>query len=201
MKFRTFSITITLLLVSAASLMAITGTEAVEKFRSRMFGVPQLTGIISWSMDNGTPYTGSFKYMSPGKIYVKFSSPAGKVIVSNGKKLWIYDPGSNVCGVQELAPGQSGGIAGLINGYTGIVTSQGNGYTLKLKNSERSYPEITLILDSTFFLKKAILKDKEGDSLRFSLSNVDTSATIMRGIFDFNVPANAQVVKNPLQIK
>jgi outer membrane lipoprotein-sorting protein len=140
--------------------------------------------------------------MSPGKIYIKFSSPAGKTIVSNGKSLWIYSSGSNICGIQDLAGGGSGGIAALTSGYFAIVTAQGpGGYTIKLKNNDKSFQEITLTVDSTFFLKKAAIKTKDGGSYNFSLSNISFSAPVIPSIFDFNVPSSAQVVKNPLNIK
>jgi len=180
---------------------AITGDEALSNFRSRMSGISKLTGIISWSHSSGETYTGSFKYMNPGKIYIKFSSPAGKIIVSNGKSLWVYTPGSNICGVQDLGGGGSGGISALTSGYLAIVTAQGpGGYTIKLKSNEKSFSEIILMVDSTFFLKKAILKSKSGGTYNFSISNISTAAVIP-SIFDFNVPSGAQVVKNPLNIK
>ncbi len=188
--------------IQVSDLSAITGTEAVAKFQGRMYSAGQMTGIIQWSFNAGPPYTGSFKYMAPNKIYIKFSSPQGKVLVANGRKLWIYDPGNNVCAVQDLGGGGSGGFAGMVNGYMGIVTSQGSGgYTLKLKNSDRTYSEIMLWLDSGFFLKKAVLKNQKGDLLKVSLSNVSFSATVMKSLFDFNVPANTQVIKNPLQVR
>ena len=140
--------------------------------------------------------------MNPGKIYIKFSSPAGQVIVSNGKSLWIYSPGNNICGVQDLSGGGSGGIAAFTSGYLAIVTAQGpGGYTIKLKANDKSYNEILLILDSTFFLKRAVFKSKDGGSISFSLSNISTTAPVMANIFSFDVPASAQVVKNPLNIK
>jgi len=198
---------VTLLLPSIIILMAwvdgysMTGQEALSRFKSRMYGIPKMTGIISWSGKSGQTYTGNFKYMSPGKIYVKFSSPGNKILVTNGKKLWVYNPGSNICGVQDLARGASGGIAGLVSDYMAIVSESGSGYRIKLKNNDRTYSEITLFVDSSFMLKKAIIRDKEGDGFTFTLSNVDTSAAVMKTLFDFNVPANAQVVKNPMNIK
>jgi len=181
---------------------AITGDEALRQFQSRMGSIGKLTGIISWSYPTGETYTGAFKYMSPGKIYVKFSSPGGKTIVSNGKSLWVYSSSSNICGVQDLAGGGSGGIAALTSGYMAIVTSEGpGGYTIKLKSNEKSFSEIVLIVDSTFFLRKAILKSKNGGTYSFTLSNVSTTDAVIPSIFDFNVPSSAQVVKNPLNIK
>ena len=190
-----------MILTLQTALFAMTGEEALAKFRGRMAGISQMSGIISWSTDSGLSYTGSFKYLAPGKIYVKFSSPRGKVLVSNGKKLWIYDPGSNVCGIQDLARGGSGGIYSLVNGYNAIVTGGSGGYIIRLRNNDKTYNEITLKVDSTFFLNKAILKTKEGNSITFSISNVDLSPNFVKSIFDFSVPANAQSIKNPLNIR
>lgn len=188
--------------MQVSHLSAITGSEALAKFKGRMYSAGRMTGIIQWSYNSGPPYTGSFKYLAPNKIYIKFSSPGGKVLVANGRKLWIYDPGNNVCAVQDLGGGGSGGIAAMVKGYMGIVTSQGGGgYTLKLKNSDRTYSEIMLWLDKSFFLKKAVLKTAKGDALKVTLSNVSFSTSVMESLFDFNVPANTQVIKNPLQVR
>ncbi|NLV66113.1 MAG: outer membrane lipoprotein carrier protein LolA [Spirochaetes bacterium] len=201
---KTFKISIfsAIMLFTAGNSWAITGDEAMANFRNRMNGISKMTGIISWSNSTGETYTGSFKYMNPGKIYIKFSSPSGQIIVSNGKSLWIYSPGNNICGVQDLAGGGSGGITAFTSGYLAIVTAQGpGGYTIKLKSNDKTYNEILLILDSTFFLKRVIFKSKDGGSISFSLSNVSTTAPVMANIFSFDVPSSAQVVKNPLNIK
>jgi len=181
---------------------AMTGDEALKKFQGRMYGITTMAGNISWMYHSGQSYSGSFKYMAPGKIHVKFTSPSGRILATNGRRLWVYDSSSNICGVQDVGQGGSGGIAGLVNGYLAILTSQGpSGYTLKLKNPEKTYSEITLVLDGSFMLKKAVLGGKEGDGLTVTLSNVRTGVSMIPGMFDFSVPSNAQVVKNPLNVK
>lgn len=191
-----------ILLFISLPLWALTGDEALNKFRGRMSSIGRLTGILSIQSGSGETVTGSFKYMAPGKIYVKLSNPGGKTIVSNGRRLWVYDSSSNICGVQDLSGGYSGGIAGITSGYMAIVTSQNSsGYTLKLKNESAAYPEIIIMTDSSFFLRKAVLKDRNGNTMSFSLSNVSFSGNVVKSLFDFNVPANAQVVKNPLNIR
>ena len=196
------SILTLIILFTATGSWALTGDEAMANFRNRMNGISKMTGIISWTDSSGSTFTGSFKYMNPGKIYIKFSSPSGQVIVSNGRSLWIYSPGNNICGVQDLAGGGSGGITAFTSGYLAIVTAQGpGGYTIKLKSNDKTYNEILLILDSSFFLKRAVFKSKNGGSISFSLSNISTTAPVMANLFSFDVPASAQVVKNPLNIK
>ena len=61
-----------LLLLISPSLYAMTGTEAVAKFQSRMYKAGSFSGIISWTRPNGATTTGAFKYMAPGRIYIKF---------------------------------------------------------------------------------------------------------------------------------
>ena len=183
---------------SAMPNYAITADEAMAKFRSRMYGAGGLSGTLSWGYETDMQYSASFKYL-PGKIYIKFSNPSGKIIVCNGRKLWVYNQANNICGVQDMAGG-SGGLAGLLVGYNGIVTSQGSGgYNLKLSKPGSAYPEVILRLDSTFFPRSVSLKDASGSSLRFMI-NLD-SGPVMNSQFEFNVPSNAQVVKNPLEIK
>jgi outer membrane lipoprotein carrier protein len=179
---------------------SITGSEALAKFQTRMYNIGKMTGIIQWTT-GGKTFTGSFKFMAPGKIYIKFSNPSGKIVVSNGRKLWVYNPHSHICAVQD-AGGLSGGIAGMTKGYFAIVSSQSSsGYTIKLKNNDRAYSEIILVTDSTFFLRKAIFKSKKGGTTAFTISNVSRSAAVLKTMFDFNVPASAQVVNNPLNIR
>jgi outer membrane lipoprotein-sorting protein len=183
-------------------LFSLTGEEAVEKFRGRMYGVKKLTGVISWTSLEGQTYSGSFKYLAPGKIYVKFTSPSEKIMVSNGETLWIFTPGTNMCGVQELLKGTaSGGIPALVAGYDGIVTEGDTGYTIKLKNDDRKFTEIILSVDLTFMLKGAIFKQEDGRIISFSLSDTSADAEVNPSLFEFKVPKGVQVVRNPINVR
>lgn len=196
------SITLVLLLFSATILYSLPAEEAVGKFRARMIRLGKLTGVISWTSLEGQTYSGSFKYMAPDKIYVKFTSPSEKILVTNGKNLWIYSPGSALCGVQELTPGSSsGGIAALVGGYEGIASGDAAGYVIKLKNDDRVYREIILSVDGTFLLKGAIFKRSDGRVISFSLSDVSATAEVNPSLFDFEVPKGARIVTNPLQMR
>jgi len=188
------------ILCTAGSLYPMTGEEAVSKFQGRMYSIKSMRGTISWTGDSGMMYTGNFKYLAPGRIFVKFSNPSGKIISSNGRKLWVYNPQSNICGVQEVG-GASGGIAGLVSGYSAIAMGGKSGYTIKLKNNERHYSSITLVVDSSFLLKKAVLQTKDGGGMTISLSGVVTGEGMSPGLFDFNPPVSSQTVNNPLNIK
>ena len=198
MKIKIIATTILLIIAQTIPNFAMTADEVMERFRGRMHSAGKLSGTILWGSDTGTPYAGNFKYM-PGKIFVRFSNPSGRIIVCNGKKLWIYNQSSNICGIQDVGGG-TGGITGFLYGYSGIVTGQGSGgYTVKLSKHNATFPEVTLNLDSSFFPKTITLRNRNGNQLRFTIT-LD-SAAVLNSHFEFNVPPNAQVIKNPLQIK
>jgi outer membrane lipoprotein-sorting protein len=190
------------LVLYASLVFSLSGDEAVEKFRNRMYRLNKVTGVISWTSLDGQTHSGSFKYLGPDKIYVKFTSPAEKILVSNGTTLWIYNIGNRMCGVQELSKGTtSGGIAGLVTGYNGIASGDDKGYTIKLKNEEKQFSEIVLSVDGTFLLKGAIFKRDDGRIISFSLSDLSTEADVDPSLFNFKVPKGVQIVKNPMNIK
>ena len=108
------------------------------------------------------------------------------------------------CQLQQLdeEAGVSGGIVSFPKDYSVILLPESSeGYTLKFKNDEKEYPEITLVLDSSFFIRKGSLKNKEGEGFSFTLSGVNFSPDMVKSVFDFNVPANTQIVKNPFNIR
>jgi outer membrane lipoprotein-sorting protein len=186
----------------ATGLFSISGDDAVQKFQSRMRHLAKLTGVISWTAYGGQTYVGSFKYLAPGKIYVKFTSPFEKILVSNGKTLWIYTPGNKMCGIHELIKGTNSGlIATIESGYNSVATSGDTGHTIKLKSDKKQYREIILSVDSTFLLKGAIFKREDNRMLSFTISETSTKAEVNENLFNFKVPRGVQIVKNPVNIR
>lgn len=191
-----------ILLMAITSLYALSGEEAVARFQQKMRSIDTLSGTISWTTSAGFTYTGTFKYKAPDKLYLNFTAPSGKVIVTNGRSLWVFDKSSNVCGIQDVGGGYSGGVASLVSGYNAMLASQGlGGYTIKLRNFEKAFPELVIVTDANFLLRKLILKDKNGDSTTYTISNLTAGQNIPSGHFDFKPPTSAQTVRNPLNIQ
>jgi len=199
-------ISLAVLVIMAAaipvSIQALTGEEAVEKFKSRFYSAQTMKGQIALSYSSGEMFTGSFKYMAPGKFDIKFSVPSGKEIITNGRKLWVYDKSSNVCGVQDVDRSLSGGVAGFISGYMAIASSSGAADTIiKLKSPNKFYRDISITVDSSFMIKKAVFRNEKGDGFQATFSNITFNEQIAPGAFDFSVPPNVQLVKNPLDVR
>jgi len=186
----------------ASFLFSVSGDEAVVKFQARMRQLPRLTGVISWTALDGQTYSGIFKYLAPDRVYVKFTGPTEKILVSNGQTLWIYNPGTKMCGIQELARGtNSGGIAAAVSGYNSIATGGESGYTIKLKSDERQYREIILSVDPSYLLKGAIFKREDGRIISFSISDTNTAVEVKEKLFNFRIPKGVQIVRNPLNMR
>lgn len=214
---------ILILILFPSAALPITGDEALQKFKDHMAGIKTMKGQISLVYQNGEMFSGNFKYMFPGKIFIQLSEPSGKTIISNGKKLWAYDSLSGICGVQELNIDveedkqknenkdkenkrfriqDRGGPSVLLSGYqVTAVSEEKSGLSIELTNESRRYTEIKLVLNNEFMLIKAIFKNTKDEGFMIKLSEVKTGEKIVPGLFDFNVPANSQVVKNPLDIR
>ncbi len=120
----------------------VTGEEALLSFQQRMNGVTMLKGNISMTFTNGRVYTGKFSYLAPGRIRVAFSNPKGKLIVSNGVQLWVYDEGEKICATQNLGVNLSGGIGAFVQGYAPLLTGSEGQPVIKLKG-DGEYPDVT----------------------------------------------------------
>ena len=214
------AITITLLFFNTVAL-PIEGNELFEKAKDRLIKVTTVKGTISITFETGQIYTGEFQYMPPGKIFINITDPPGKTIVSNGKKLWVHDSSSDLCGVQDLFTKDAerdrnlsedekkageykmkGGLEFFFSSYKiTVLSEEPGGYTIELKNENRFYTEVLMKLDKNYLLQNARFTDKQGAQFLIKLSNLRFNEKIFTGLFDFNVPANAQLVKNPLDVR
>jgi outer membrane lipoprotein-sorting protein len=207
------------LMIYSSPVFALTGDEAMAKLVERLAGAETIKGKMAISYQSGEIYSGIFMYMHPGKIYVKFTDPPGKLIVTNGKKLWVYDSATDVCGVQELEtvdvpdkqdtdkqsrdikPKLMGGISKFFRTYETRISENTSPPVIELYNENKKYSEIKFILNADFMLSSAVFKDKEGDGFLIKFSDVKIGEKITPGVFNFKAPANAQVVKNPLDVR
>jgi len=202
MKFLISLIVLIINIIFPSNVYSLSGEEAIENFLKRISEIKTMKGEIAISCQSGIRYTGVFKYMHPGKILIKFSNPSGKSICTNGKSLWIYDATSNICGVQVLDMESPFVIEALLSSYTSLLMAEGpSGYKVNLRGTTEQYSEITITLDSLFLLKEAIFISEEGQGFVLSVSNLILDEKMIPGIFDFNIPSNAQTVKNPLDVR
>ena len=218
------SIIIIIFFLIPSILFPQTAEEVINNLIEQFQTIETMKGQLNLTYQTGEVYSGTFIYMNPGKIYIKMTEPPGKVIVTDSKKLWAYDSSTDVCGVQELETAEeesenedakkkkeknenevklSGGIAQFLEAYEIIsITEESSNYYVELAGEAEKFTEIKIEINSDFLLEKAIFKDKNNeDGCVIELSDIKSGERITPGIFNFDVPANAQVVKNPLDVR
>ncbi|MDY6935386.1 MAG: outer-membrane lipoprotein carrier protein LolA [Spirochaetota bacterium] len=160
---------------------------------------------------------GIIKYKTSDKLLVNFHNPYGLKIISDGKTMWIYIPSMNVVAEQDLQV-ESGslffsqtksGLSRLFSKYHYKFATkeqpelQKDGtkkYTLLLKQRESrsGYRTLKLWIREDYIITKAHGDTSTGKSVDIEFSNINTDINHPKGIFKFNIPSKARIIKNPI---
>ncbi|MEM7181242.1 MAG: outer membrane lipoprotein carrier protein LolA [Spirochaetota bacterium] len=204
-------------------------SEVVKKIRKKFvnlkaytanFHITTTTGIRRKSTKN---LKGKCTYKKPGMIRYQFSQPAGDLIVSNGKTLWIYIKRKDVVGKQDLTlkkkkksgkpifqVSSSAGLNRLFRKYHYKFNStkqpqkgkDGKSYfVLALEQREKigGFEHMTLYVDAkTYLIHKTIAKDSLGNKTTLEFSNMRLNPDIEDGIFKYQISGSSKIVNNPL---
>jgi outer membrane lipoprotein carrier protein len=140
---------------------------------------------------------------------MRFSEPAGDVLVSDGRVLWRYLPSADRSVVaqlpldrvaaldpwREFLQDTSSKYNARGNGQESIEGSQAHRVVLVPK-APTSYREAELWIDArSNLLKRVELREDNGVVRRISLTNVALNATPPSGAFSFTPPPGTQVIK------
>jgi len=160
--------------------------------------------------------TGILRFKSSDKLLMEFYQPSRQKIVSDGKMMWIYIPSMNVVAEQDLmsdsglfTSGSEAGLNRLFSKYHYRFASKdepetmkdgSKAYTLVLKQKESrgGYKTINLWISENFFIQKAEGYTSSGKKVEITLSDIKINVDLPNGIFKFDIPATARVIKNPM---
>jgi outer membrane lipoprotein carrier protein len=172
--------------------------------------------IVSEKLGKATQQTGTIKYKANNKLCIEFSQPQGQKIVSNGKTMWIYIPSMNVVAEQDLNPDSGIFTSGTKSGLTWLFSkyhyrfaskeqpeSQDDGtkrYTLilKQKESRSGFRSMKLWVTERYFIVRAQGETSTGKKVDIRFTSLKTNVSMPGGIFKFDIPARARVIKNPM---
>ncbi len=189
--------------------------ESMNTYRAG-FSIATTDGRINRNL-NGSCY-----FQKPGKIRFDFSEPAGNLIVSDGRILWIYIRRLNIAGKQDLrldvknendasifsdAPGP--GLARLFRKYHYRFDSEnqprqeegGNYFVLDMDQREKigGYEKIKLYVDAgTFLIHKAVASDSYGKKTTITFLNPAVNSSLDGALFKYEPNEGIRQVNNPL---
>lgn len=198
----------------------VTVNDIVENIQTRFGKLESYTAnfkIIITKAGKTTVQSGIIKSKNPNYLLVEFHSPRGQKIISNGKMMWIYIPSMNVVAEQDLkedrgtvfSSGTKSGLQRLFSKYHYKFASKDqpitdkNGkkyYTLNLiqKESRSGYRTMDLWINEDFIIEKAVGTTSSNKKVIIEFSKIDLTKNYQKGMFKFDIPSNARVVKNPM---
>jgi outer membrane lipoprotein carrier protein len=197
-----------------------TVSDVVKKVRKKFSDMESYQAdfkIVSEKLGNKAHKSGRIIYKATDKMLIEFANPAGQKIVSDGKRLWVYIASMNVVAEQDMksdsasifSSATGSGLKRLFTKYHYKFASknqpekQSDGsmqYTLFLKQRESrsGFRSIKLWISEDFLIKKAVGESSTGKMIEIIFSNIKSNFEVSNGVFQFDIPSQAKIIKNPL---
>ncbi len=193
----------------------IVSVNDVKRLISSKFeSIKDYTADFEW-INGDVHYKGKIQYKKPDKILLTFEDPKDQKIVSNGNILYIYIPYLKVVIKQNLGEGTeseiltTGSEKGLYKLFSEYAFSFYDKSSLQKFDDTMAYhlrltqkkPQIGFKKMDIWVSKDGLILQSNGISpndIKVSLTfrNIKINTEIPDYIFDFEIPADAQVIRN-----
>lgn len=191
---------------------------SVNDIKNRM--IETFESIIDYTADfewiNGdVHYFGKIQYKNPDKILLNFENPKDQQIVSDGNVLFIYIPYLKVVVQQSLTEKTESdiltttteeGLSKLFNEYsfsffdssTPLPFRNTLAYHLKLtqKTPKVGFKTMDIWISEDGYILQSNGKSPNGLNISLIFSNIKLNTELPDYIFEFEVPADAQIIRN-----
>jgi len=199
---------------SESSINIISVNDIKAKMAEKFESIDDYTADFVW-INSDVHYKGKMQYKKPDKILLTFEEPSEQKIVSNGNLLYIYIPYLKVV-VQQLlteetessiiATTSEAGLSKLFDEYsfsfydTSTLQPYRNTKAYHLKLSQKT-PKVGFKKMDIWVSEGGLILQSNGISpngINVSLifSNIKLNTELPDYIFDFEVPADAQIIRN-----
>ncbi|MDH5716123.1 MAG: outer membrane lipoprotein carrier protein LolA [Spirochaetia bacterium] len=163
--------------------------------------------------------TGTAYYEKGGKINFTFKNPQGDLIISNGKKMWVYIASLKAVGIQELDSTLKGksiyeaaeyeGLVNLFRRYhyrfespkQPVSIKKNQYYVLYLEEKEKSggFEKMIIYVDTkTYLIQKVIGTTPSGREVTLEFNDIELNKELSGNLFNYKLNPNDKVVENPL---
>jgi outer membrane lipoprotein-sorting protein len=160
------------------------------------------------ALERDVEKAGKAFFKKPGKLYVEYEGEDGRLYVSDGKKLWVYEKGDTQVNVYPVNAGTMpeealaflGGLGDLKKQFRVSALNPTERKTIKAneeldwllllpKNPESHLDELLLGFDRSFHtVGEAYLKNETGNVSHYFFKNVKLNANVSDSQFEFAKP-------------
>lgn len=151
--------------------------------------------------------TGTLYLLKPGKMRWEYTSPPGKLFVSDGKSVYLYLPGSNRVQkmglkVTEDMRAPLAFLLGKLNFAREFQNLQaredagGTVITAEPKSANLPYTKVEFVLSPKLEIRKLHVVGQDQSVLDFSFDDERLNPAFSAGLFQFKAPPGAEVVES-----
>ena len=161
-------------------------------------------------LNSTTVSRGTLYQRDPDRFALKFSQPAGDLIVGDGRYFWIYYPSADRRQVIRAPAGEGAGAVDLQSQFIGDPltrfthvyhgTQQINGRNAHVitltPRRDAGYKTLKVWIDAADYLvRRFVITEETGTLVEFQLSNLTANPTLSDDIFRFTPPAGATIIE------
>jgi outer membrane lipoprotein carrier protein len=152
---------------------------------------------------------GTMYHRRPDRFLMKFSDPAGDVVVADGRYLWLYYPSTDAKQVIRTTLAEGGSQVDLQREFLSNPTARFNAtldgtesvggraaslLTLVPRQASSPYQKIRLWVDQgDALVRRFEITERNGTVRRLELRNLQPNVALSDDVFAFSPPAGAQV--------
>ena len=196
-----------LLTVLCGLLPVLAWASGIDQFKAFLESTKNARGsfvqsVVGKSAQKTQQSAGFFAFARPGKFRWSYEKPYKQLLVSDGQKLWSFDPDLNQVTVRKLGQALGTSPAGLLAG-----DSLEDNFVLKEGGTSDGFEFVDATpkaKDGTFERVRIGLKDKLprvmevrdnfGQTTTLLLNQVEVNAALPADVFHFTPPKGADVV-------
>jgi outer membrane lipoprotein carrier protein len=141
----------------------------------------------------------------PGRMRWEYSSPKGKLFVSDGKKLYLYTPSSNRVSVEKMKESEDlraplGFLLGRLDFWRdfGKFTYRAEGEDVRIvadpKSDRAAFTQVEFVVTPSRQIRYVKVVGQDRSIMEFRFSSEKLNPTLSESLFRFEIPPGAEVV-------
>ncbi len=146
--------------------------------------------------------SGNFSVQRPGKLRWQTGEPFPQLLVTNNKKLWLYDPDLEQVTIRPVDKRMKetpalllGGKVEEIRGSFNVSSKKGS-YQLTPKNASAPFKSMEIRFGKNGLPSDMTVRDSMGQTTKIKFSGVKPNPKLSSSIFNFKPPKGTDVVRD-----
>ena len=146
--------------------------------------------------------SGNFSVQRPGKLRWKTGEPFPQLLVTNNKKLWLYDPDLEQVTIRPVDKRMKDTPALLLGGKVEeirgsfAVTSKKGAYHLTPKNASSPFKTMEIRFAKNGLPDSMTVRDSMGQTTKIKFSGLQANPRLSAAMFNFKPPAGTDIIKD-----